>query len=144
VNLIGAHGHSKGISDSSLVRKIAVRVGEYFPNNNFVFLLNARVCSGQVIDSVMPNVRFLLHLDTDSRVSRILNPNSVVITVEGGLAHAALHRGCKLTILGLADWLNKTAYLYPLDNSFRTQTLESFSELALLKAILESIHSGNN
>lgn len=144
VNLIGTNGNCKGLSDAYLVKKIADSISKDFPSNKFVFLLNARVCSGQLIDSLLPNVRFLLHLDTDSRVSRILNPNAVVITVEGGLAHAALYRGCKLTILGLEDWLNKTAYLYPLNSSYRIKTVESFSEPALLEAVFESIMHSNN
>ena len=139
VNLIGTNGDCKGLAKASLVAKIAASVGAVFSKNEFVFLLNSRVCSGQTVPSTSRNVRILMHLDSDSRVARLLHPNAHVITVEGGLAHAALYRGCKLTIIGLASWLNETAYLYPFPNEFNVQKLNSFSVQDFIGALVESI-----
>jgi hypothetical protein len=135
INLVGAHGTEKGISDARAVAEVGSIIGRMFPHRRFVFLLHARVCAGQSVQCMQENVRLLVHLDCDPRVARLLHPNAPVITVEGGLAHSALYRGCQLTLIGLADWLRQTAYLYPAPDKFDIETLPSFAVDELCEAI---------
>jgi len=112
LNLTGAHGNGKGLTDAAVPCAVADQVAKAYPQRQFVLLLHARVCAGQTASVTAPNLRILMHLDCDPRVARLLHRAALVITVEGGLAHAALYRGCTVILIGLAHWLNETAYLY--------------------------------
>jgi len=57
LNLIGAHGKEKGLSEASVACEVANRVGKNFPNIQILLLLHARVCGGQAPTIREPNVR---------------------------------------------------------------------------------------
>lgn len=135
LNLIGAHGREKGLSDAFVACKVADHIGAKFPNVQILLLLHARVCGGQTPTINEPNVRLLIHIDSDSRVSRFLNLNSLVISVEGGLAHSVIYRRGQLVMIGKEDWLKETAYLYPKEGVFQRNYVTSFSENDLIKCI---------
>lgn len=139
LNLIGAHGSEKGLSDAAVACAVADRIGRTFPRRQFVLFLHARVCANQTAAVSAPNVRLLLHLDSDSRPARLLHRDSVVISVDGGMAHAAIYRGCRLILIGLTHWLNDTAYLYEQTKIYRLRTMKELSEATLADAITSEL-----
>jgi len=141
LNLIGAHGNQKGLSQARLACEVAFRIGNKFPDFKFILLLHSRVCAGQSFKKLAPNVVYLIHQDCDSRVSRLLSKNRHVITVEGGLAHSVIHRGGRLTVIGEESWLNSTAYLYPEYAKLKRRIMQSFSEDEFVRIITECLDS---
>lgn len=135
LNLIGAHGNNKGVSDAALACTVASRVAAAYPQRQFVLLLHARVCAAQCTIVTASNVRILVHLDCDPRVARLLHRTAPVVTVEGGLAHSALQRGCPVILIGLAHWLNETAYLYDPQHNARRSIVAEFSVDELTQVI---------
>lgn len=127
LNLIGAHGTEKGLSDTETACIIANDIGQKFSKFNFTLLLNARVCAGQSFNITAPNVKILIHLDSDSRVSKILHHNTLTITIEGGLAHSVIYRNGLLALIGQEKWLRQTAYLYPSNTNNSYNIISSFS-----------------
>lgn len=137
LNLIGAHGNEKGLADAAIACAVADRIAIANPQRQFVLLLHARVCAGQTATLTSPNTHLLKHLDCDPRVARLLHRTVLVITVEGGLAHAALYRGCTVILIGLAHWLDETAYLYDPRRAVKRCALAGLTEDALATGIMD-------
>lgn len=113
LNLIGAHGTDKGLDNADAACHVGGALASAFPDIQFILTLHSRVCAGQSFHTVAPNLEILIHMDCDSRVARLLSPRTSVVSVEGGLAHAALFRGLNLLLVGTRAWLESTAFLYP-------------------------------
>ena len=135
LNLVGAHGKEKGLTDASAVCAVVNRLADVFLLHSCLVLLHARVCAGQRAVLSGRNIRALIHLDSDALVARCIGRNTKVITVEGGLAHFAIHRGISPVVVGLPSWLNKTSYLYPAEQKFTRCTVDSLDVNALVGAI---------
>lgn len=115
LNLVGAHGTEKGLRSTADTCGVADRLAGRYGAKSWMVLLNSRVCAGQSLAEVRPNIRTLTHTDSDIRIARRISRLGKVITVEGGLAHFAVQRGAVPLVVGLRHWLDETAYLYPDD-----------------------------
>ena len=109
LNLVGAHGGEKGLADAHAVCAVASQLANRFLDRSWLVFLNARVCAGQRAVVSGRNIRKVVHLDSDAQVARRLGRNGKVITVEGGLAHFAIHRGISPVVVGTPRWLDETA-----------------------------------
>ncbi len=135
LNLVGAHGIVKGLSDVGTVCSVANRLAGSFIDQKWLVLLNARVCAGQRAIMSGRNIRTLVHLDSDAMVARCISRNALVITIEGGLAHFSIHRGLQPVVVGVQSWLDETAYLYPTDSCFRRCEVATFDANTLVETI---------